>query len=68
MNSANDVRLSRIRDVLRRYGKKRSTLYAEIQRGEFPPPVKIGVRQSAWREADLSEWEKSLVEKKAGER
>jgi prophage regulatory protein len=35
---------------------RRSSLYDAIARGEFPPPVKIGKRASAWLEADIERW------------
>lgn len=31
-----------------RTGKKRSTIYKDIQEGLLPPPVKIGSRAVAW--------------------
>ena len=31
-------------------------LERRVQRGEFPAPVRIGVRYSAWVEAEISEW------------
>jgi prophage regulatory protein len=34
----------------------RSTIYLMIQRGEFPPPIKIGRRAVAWRESDIEAW------------
>lgn len=37
-------------------GLSRSTLYAMIADGRFPPPVKLGTRAVGWREADLNEW------------
>ena len=68
MEVSSPPRFCRIGEVLRRYAKKRSTLYAEVQRGEFPAPIRIGTRQSAWRESDLVEWETSLAAKTAGQR
>ena len=37
-------------------GVSRSTLYAMVQRGEFPPPVRIGVRAVAWRAHEVYSW------------
>ena len=37
-----------IGEVLRRKAIGRSTLYAEIQRGVFPKPVKLGARKVGW--------------------
>ena len=35
---------------------KRSTLYAAIQRGDFPAPVKITARTSAWLASEVVAW------------
>ena len=34
----------------------KSTLYAWIKAGSFPPPVLIGPRTAAWRTADVEAW------------
>lgn len=36
-----------------------STIYAMVKRGEFPSPVKLSERVSAWRSTDLVEWAKT---------
>ncbi len=38
----------RRRDVSALTGKARSTLYADISRGIFPPPVKLGAKSVGW--------------------
>ena len=53
-------RLFRIRTVRAITGLSRTSLYNLIQEGEFPAPVKIGKRSSAWRESDIQEWGESL--------
>jgi prophage regulatory protein len=40
-------------------GKPKSSIYADIKRGTFPSPVKIGQRAVAWRESDIDAWLKS---------
>jgi len=42
----------RVPAVLSRRGSSKSTLYADIQSGLFPKPVRIGVRAKAWPEAE----------------
>jgi prophage regulatory protein len=37
-------------------GYKRSSIYRLIQQGEFPAPIKIGRRASAWLEEDIESW------------
>ncbi len=48
--------LLRLPEVLALVGVSRSTLYAMVQRGEFPPPVRIGVRAVAWRAHEVYSW------------
>jgi prophage regulatory protein len=47
------IRRSEVENMVR---LSRSTIYAMISRGEFPPPLKIGRRAVAWRLADVQEW------------
>ena len=37
-------------------GLSRSTIYEWMKRGDFPQPVKLGVRLVAWRQSDLLAW------------
>lgn len=37
-------------------GLSRSTIYAMMDRGEFPRPVRIGRRAVAWSEAAILNW------------
>lgn len=37
-------------------GLSRSTIYAMMDEGEFPRPVRIGRRAVAWRDSDLKAW------------
>ena len=37
-------------------GLSRSTIYALMDDGEFPRPVRIGRRAVAWRDSDLTAW------------
>ena len=34
----------------------RSSVYAAIQRGEFPQPLKVSARRVAWRVEDVQRW------------
>lgn len=43
-------------EVLSLTGLSNSTLYRYIQSGDFPPPIKLGVRRVGWSEADLNDW------------
>ena len=49
-------RILRRAEVERITGLPRSTLYEMINRGEFPPPVRLGRRAVGWFEADVLAW------------
>jgi prophage regulatory protein len=34
----------------------RSTIYAWMDKGEFPRPVALGARLVGWRESDIEAW------------
>ena len=50
------LQLIRIGRVLEVTGLRRSSLYRKIAAGEFPLPVKIGERASAWVASEVSQW------------
>ena len=37
-------------------GLSRSSIYAMIARGDFPAPVKIGMRAAAWPANEVASW------------
>ena len=47
-----DVLLTR-REVERRTGLSRSTLYRKMREGTFPVPLKISERAVRWRESEI---------------
>ncbi len=51
-----DERLLTLPKVMERTTYGRSSIYAMIARGEFPPPVVIGPNKVAWRESAVAEW------------
>lgn len=55
------VRFLRRKDVERITGLKTSTLYAIVQRGEFPSPVRITAGRVAWIEREVHEWMQSRI-------
>ena len=46
----------RIFEVSDRTGLPRSSIYAKIQTGDFPRPIKLGARSVGWLEADINSW------------
>ncbi|MER8683953.1 AlpA family phage regulatory protein [Mesorhizobium sp. M1405] len=57
-----DVQTILRRDAVERIsGLPRSTLYAKIASGEFPRPIKIGVRSVGWLEQDVAAWQARCI-------
>lgn len=46
----------RLSDVRARTGLSRSTIYAYVQDGRFPAPVKLSERCVAWIESEIDGW------------
>jgi prophage regulatory protein len=56
-----EVRFIRIKEVLTICGKSRSSVYEAVQKGEFPKPVKLGGRSSAWVKSEIEEWVQARI-------
>lgn len=49
------------REVMKLTGfRSRTSLYRRSKGGTFPKPVKLGLGQIRWREADIASWIQSL--------
>ena len=46
----------RLPQVKARTGLSRSEIYRRVQSGDFPAPVKLGERASAWPEHEVIAW------------
>ena len=46
----------RRKQVEKRTGLSRSTIYLRIQEGTFPRPVNLGERAVGWVEKEIEEW------------
>lgn len=53
MNSVAEERLLRLPEVQKISGLSKSSIY---RRADFPKPIKIGPRASAWRLTDVLQW------------
>jgi prophage regulatory protein len=53
---ADNDQLLRLPDVERATTFRRSYIYRLIRRGEFPAPIKLGIRASAWRASEVRAW------------
>ena len=50
------ARIIRLYTVMELCGISRSSIYAAIQRGEFPQQVELGLRSVGWLESDIEQW------------
>jgi len=51
----------RLPEVERRTGLRRAYIYQQARLGNFPRPLKIGVRASAWRASEIVGWIESRI-------
>lgn len=58
MPTQSDTRpfLERLPQVRTRTGLSRSEIYRRIAAGDFPKPIKLGPRASAWPEHEVTAW------------
>jgi prophage regulatory protein len=55
--------LLRRKEVERKTGLSRSTIYANMALGTFPKTIKIGRRAVAWAESDIDDWMHERISK-----
>ena len=54
------IKILRLKEVQRVTGPSRSTIYAEIAKGNFPKQVRLtGARSVGWHEGAVMQWIKS---------
>ena len=56
------VTIIRRKQVEKRTGLSRSTIYLRIQEGTFPKPVNLGARAVGWIEGEIEAWLLSRIE------
>jgi prophage regulatory protein len=49
------------RDVEAMTGFKRAYFYREMERGQFPLPVKVGRKSVRWVESEIREWTEDRI-------
>ena len=52
--------------VSERYNLPRSTLYDLIAKGQFPQPVRLGIRAVGWSVDELDAWERARAAERRG--
>lgn len=55
------MKFLRLPEVLDRVGMSRSQVYRLIQEGEFPQPIKLSARASAWPDAVIQTWQEGKL-------
>lgn len=49
-------RILRLPKVIEKTGTPRSSIYEQIKLGNFPKPVRLGVRSVGWLEEEVEKW------------
>lgn len=49
-------RVLKLKEVVARTAKAKSTVYDDVAKGIFPKPIKIGSRASGWLESEIEQW------------
>ena len=62
MNTDQSNKLIKLPEVMDRTTRSKSSIYSDIKKGEFPKPVKIGVRGVAFIESEINEWLNKRIE------
>lgn len=62
MNVADNKRILRLGEVISCTGRSRSSIYADIERGEFPRPIKLGLRAVGWLEGEIQAWIQNRID------
>lgn len=52
----------RMGEVMATCGKSRSSVYAKIKEGNFPAPIKLQGRSSAWLRSEVLRWMQACIE------
>ena len=62
-------RVLRLPEVIRRTGKRRTSLLEAVRHGQFPKPIRIGARAIGFIEAEVDAWiDARMVERDGGAR
>ena len=56
MSATSRSSILRFKDLQDRIKLSRSGIYAKIAAGEFPLPIRLGLRAVGWLESDIERW------------
>lgn len=60
-STATQTTLLRIKDVKEITGLGISTIYAKVAQGQFPPPIKLTSKTSAWVSSEIQSWVQARI-------
>lgn len=63
---ASEIRFIRLKEVLSICGMSRSSVYGAIKKGQFPAPVKLSTRSTAWVRSEVTLWVESRIKAARG--
>lgn len=49
-------RVIRLQELKNKIGLSKSAIYNGVDKGTFPPPIKLGVRAVGWRLSSINAW------------
>ena len=55
-------RIMKIQEVVKITGLPKSTIYAKMEKNEFPKPLKLSIRSVGWRQSTIKKWIDELEE------
>ena len=55
-------RILRLKDVMKKTGLAKSTIYQKIKDGDFPAQIKLGKRAAGWIESEVDAWIASRIQ------
>lgn len=50
------INVLRLPEVIKKTGRSRSSIYADVKLGKFPKPISLGERAIGWIESEIEEW------------
>lgn len=56
----------RLKQVIRKVGLSKSTIYEKMSEGLFPTSIKLSERSVGWLESDINDWISSKINKEPG--
>jgi len=59
------MKFIRIKDVMKKTGLARSTIWLWVKEEKIPKPIKLSERVTVWKESDIDEWMESKIDQES---